>query len=256
VTFKEKTQGISFSMAVSCPSSGAWTFSGKIYAGTYDVTVSGYYSEIPSTSFLAKTGLAVSGAVANLVLDVKAYDVTGTVTLNGATPQPSSCSYSSGATVTFKEKTQGISFSMAVSCPSAGAWAFSGKIYAGTYDVTVTGYYSEIPSTSFLARTGLAVSGAVANLVLDVKAYDVAGTVTLNGATPQPSSCSYSSGATVTFKEKTQGISFSMAVSCPSSGAWSFSGRVYAGTYDVTVTGYYSEIPSTPFLALTALRIP
>ncbi len=257
VTLKDDAQGYTFSLNATCPTSGPWVFSGPVYPGTYDVTVSGYASVLPGQASQVQSGLVVQAPVSGLAYDVKTYPVSGVVTMNGATPLATSCSYPShGATVTLHDAAQGYTFSLNATCPSSGQWAFSGPVYPGTYEVTVSGYASVLPGQASAVQSGLSVRGPVSNLVYDVRTYPVSGVVTMNGATPLATSCSYPShGATVTLHDEAQGYTFSLNATCPTSGQWAFSGPVYPGTYDVTVSGYASVLPGQAYAVQSGLAV-
>lgn len=256
VILQDAAQGYSLSVPVPCNSMFAW--SGTVYPGTYKVLVAGNsYSNLPvGSSFVASPALKVSANQTALVLDVKTAAVDGKITLNGAAPT-TTCTTSSPASVVFQDTTQGYGFTIAVPCSPAFVW--SGKIYPGTYKVSVLGNANaNLPTgTAVVVNPALAVSADRAALALDVKTVAMVaidGTVTLNGAAPT-STCSTSSPASVVLREVTQGYNVTIAVPCSPTFVWS--GNVYPGTYKITVTGNTnSNLPQAgAFVANPALVV-
>jgi hypothetical protein len=271
VTLKETTTGVSFNTSLQGCTNTTATFSTVVYPGTYKVTVSGFYSDIPRPAYVASSAVVVNAAVANLAFDVKTTPVSGAVTLNGANPvsNSSSCaltdaSHRRGA-VTLVETTQGYSFSASLQgCTNTTAATFSTAVYPGTYEVTVSGDYSDLPGLAYVASSALVVNGAVADLALDVKTSPVSGTVTLNGASPASNSTScavtatgtgYALGA-VTLTETTQGYTYTANLQGCTNTTATFSTVVYPGTYEVTISGgSFSDLPSPPYVASRALVV-
>jgi hypothetical protein len=201
-------------------------------------------------------GACAGGSETGIDLDVKTVTVSGTVTLNGAAPTPTSACGSSSftsAVVTLTEKTYGYTFSLDVPCTS-NTWSTS--LFPGTYRATVQGYASNIPSAAYVASASLALTSSQTNIDLDVKTVTASGTVTINGATPTPTSACGSSSftsAVVTLTETTYGYTFSLDVPCTSN-AWSTS--LFPGTYRATVQGYASNIPSAAYVAVDRILLP
>ncbi|HEX6836414.1 MAG TPA: hypothetical protein VF334_07555, partial [Polyangia bacterium] len=123
VHLTDKKNGYRFDVPITCAATD-WSWSGAVFPGSYVVTVDGGdgYSNLPQTAFVANSSLAVNNDVSNQALDVKTFTVSGTITLNGATPaQTSYCmSYPTAtqATVRLTDATDGYSFSFSVLCNS------------------------------------------------------------------------------------------------------------------------------------------
>jgi hypothetical protein len=266
VHLTDAKHGYRFDFAIPCTQSDySWT--GAVYPGSYVVTVDGGsgYSNLPSAAFVANPSLAVTTDVSGQALDVKTFTVGGTVTLNGAAPTPTQycTSYptSTQATVRLSDVTNGYAFSFSVPCSST-TLAWTGTVFPGNYQVTVAGapQYSTLPDQAFLAKDGLAVSGNSATNPLDVKTANVAGSITLNAASPTSDpACTNSPTSTKAVVRLTNaklGYAFDFSVPCSSS-TFSWSGLVFPATYAVSVSGGqgYSNLPDQAFVANGALAV-
>jgi hypothetical protein len=256
VHFDDAAKGYHFQIPVPCNGgSTPFTYSGYIYSGTYKVSVVGGLSELPAVPFVANPALVVSADIADLNYDVKAFSVSGLITLNGAQPT-SGCSSADRAYVHFDDDAKGYHFQLPVPCNGGSTpFTYSGFVYPGTYKVSVAGGLSNLPSVPFLANPSLVINANAANLNYDVKAFSVSGLVTLNGAQPT-SGCSSADRAYVHFDDAAKNYHFQLAVPCNGgSTPFTYSGYVYAGTYKVSVAGGLSELPSVPFLSKPSLVV-
>ncbi len=287
VYLRDAAQGVAFEFPLEGCATTAATFSGTVFPGTYRVTVTGDWvgydlSNLPNQEFVVNPALVVSGAVSNLVLDVKAYAVSGRATLNGANPASTStsCTVGTGGTsfgrgkVYLRDAAQGVAIEFPLEGCATTAATFSGTVFPGTYRVTVTGDWvgydlSNLPNQEFVVNPALVVSGAVSNLVLDVKAYAVSGRATLNGANPASTStsCTVGTGGTsfgrgkVYLRDAAQGVAIEFPLEGCATTAATFSGTVFPGTYRVTVTGDWvgydlSDLPNQEYVAVAQLRVP
>ncbi len=265
VHLTDKKQGYRFDVPVPC-SQTDFSWSARVYPGTYAVTVDGGsgYSNLPDAAYVANASLAINADVSGQALDVQTVTVGGTVTLNGAAPAATqSCTSSPTSTqanVHLADATNGYAFDFAIPCSST-TLAWSGTVYPGNYRVTVAGQpsYSSLPDSAFVAKDALAVSGNTANVALDVKTANVAGTLTLNGVAPTSDpACTNSptqTKAIVRLANAKLGYSFDLTVPCSSS-TFAWSGQIFPGTYTVSVAGsQYSNLPDTPFVANSALAV-
>ncbi len=254
VLFHEVNQRYVLKMKSSCDASAALT--GTVFTGTFKVSVAGTsFSNLPQGSpYVVHPSVAIQNASNMLPLNVLAVNVNGGVTLNGAA-LVKTCSTSSPATVLFHEVNQGYDLTLNSACDMAAA--FNGTVYPGTYKVSVSGTsFSNLPQGSpYVVHPSLAIQNASNMLPLDVPAVSIAGSITLNDLPPMKT-CSTSSPATVIFKEVADGYTLTLAALCNT--AFSFSGTVYPGTYDVSVAGTsFSNLPQgSPFLAVEKLVIP
>jgi hypothetical protein len=128
-------------------------------------------------------------------------------------------------------------------------------VYPGTYKVSVTGEYSNIPTAPYVANPSLALTTSQSNVALDVQSVTVSGTVTVNGAAPvATASCNADYGvALVTLVETTYGYQFTAIVPCEND-AWT--ATVYPGTYRITVEGEYSNIPPAGEVVVDRITLP
>jgi len=265
VRLTDKDKGYSFDFPVQCSASTP-TWTGTVFPGNYRITVAGdpSYSNLPSSAFVAKDGQAVSGAISNLALDVKTTTVAGTITLNAAAPTSDPACTSNPlqtkAVVRLTNATRGYAFDFEVPC-SSSTFAWSGDVFPGTYQVTVSGSdYSNLPNEAFMANASLAVSTPVSGQALDVKTAPVGGTLALNGAAPSTTTaCNPNPTATkanVAFVDTTSGYAFQVPVAC-SAANFSWTGVVYPGTYRISVAGAngYSNLPTEGFLVTPRLKV-
>jgi hypothetical protein len=265
VHLTDAKQGYRFDVAVPC-SQADFSWTANVYPGTYAVTVDGGsgYSNLPQEAFVANAALAVSADVTGQALAVQTVTVGGTVTLNGTAPaQTQYCmSYPSStqAYVHLTDSQKGYAFDFAIPCSST-TLAWTGTVYPGNYKITVAGQqsYSNLPDSAFVAKDALAVTANTANVALDVKTANVAGTLTLNGQAPTSdpacTSSPTSTKAVVRFADAKHGYSFDLEVPCSSS-TFAWSGQIFPGTYTVSVAGsQYSNLPDAPFTANAGLAV-
>ena len=285
VRFTETTKGYLIDLSTLC-SDSTFSFAGQLYAGTYSVRVSNpndsRFSNLPvsstSVSYVANSALSLTANTSGLVMDVKTVQVSGKVTLNGATPIVGSlCGANptlNTAVVRFTELTKGYLLDLNTLC-SDNTFGFSGQLYSGTYAVRVSNpndsRFSNLPvsstSVSYVANSALPLAADTNGLVLDVKTVQVSGKVTLNGATPMlgtlcPANPTLNTSV-VRFTENTKGYVIDLGSLCADS-TFSFSGQVYAGTYAIRVSNpnddRFSNLPvtstSVSYKAVTSLQIP
>jgi len=265
VHLSDSKHGYQFDFPITCAQTD-YAWSGDVYPGTYALTVDGGdgYSNLPRTPFVGNAALAVTHDVSGQAINVQTFTVGGTVTLNGSAPaQTQYCmTYptSTQATVTLTDASNGYAFSFAVPCSST-TLAWTGSVFPGNYRITVAGQpsYSTLPDSAFVAKDAQALTAATANLALDVKTANVAGSITLNAAAPTTDpSCTQDPSAqkaVVRLTDAKHGYAFDLPVLCSSS-SFAWSGQVFPGTYTVSVGGgNYSNLPDQPFVANSALVV-
>jgi hypothetical protein len=219
--------------------------------------------------FVANSALVVNGAILDLAIDATTSLVSGTVTLNGANPvsNSSTCAVTATdttagrGTVALFETTQGYSVETNLQGCTNTTATFSTAVYPGTYKVTVIGLASDLLSVPDVASSALVVSTAGANLAFDVKTSPVSGTVTLNGANPvsNSSNCGMAPAdarGDVILTETTQGYRFTPVLQGCTNTTATFSTAVYPGTYEVTVGGFYSDLPYPAYVGVPMVTIP
>ncbi len=230
VQLLDRGGGGHFVMRVPCEAPGTpYRFSGSVPSGVYELSVMGENSTIPSSSHVVDPAFVVDGDREDVALDLVTHTVSGSVTLNGAVPGSSTCRLRRG-TVSFQAL--GGSVTLPIPCTAAGGpYTFSGEVYPGVYQLVVAG--DDLPPEPYRPEGTVEIAGAVPDLVVDVKSVPLAGTVTLNGATPPP--CTGATWGEVYAYETTRHYNFSMPVACVAGGPFAFSGDVYPGTYHVSV---------------------
>jgi hypothetical protein len=164
---------------------------------------------------------------------MRVANVSGVLTFGGAAV-PDSPGVGDRGTVFFRERTTGDLQSMTIG--DTGPGAFSGVLFAGTYDVTFeTATSSALQGLPSGAKTVLATTVKIAGpsvLAFDVpRPVTVSGAVTLGGAQFPPGPSADARG-TVIFRERASGDTKSFPIAA--AGPGTFSARVFPGSYDVT----------------------
>jgi hypothetical protein len=236
---------------------GPATFSGTVFRGSYDVVFRSAAGRdgvgLPSRSSAPVT-VSVTGN-RTVDLDLARADVatvSGTLTLAGAAlPDSPNLSQSTlqGANrgmVEFRHRANGWSWSIPVG--KTGPATFSVTVFAGSYDVTFrTVDKPDLFGLPLAAETTLFANIALTgNMTLapDLKLVTVSGTVTVDGAT-MPDTLGVNSRGQVVLRDKVTGNVRAMPVGAV--GPASYSGIVFAGSYDVTfetATGHLAGLPS------------
>ena len=264
LVFADKTRGYTVDFEIPCSNAGS-TFSLDLYPGTYEVRASGHTgTDLPRTFGVINPALNVSAPTAAQVLDIKAFKVSGTVTLNGVQPVNvgTVCNTNPNlpkAYVSFRDATTFAETRFEVPCASAN-FAFSAHLFPGTYAVRVDGSsFTNLPDKNFTVAEGFVVNAAVAGKVFDVKTVTVSGKVTLNGAVPanMGSNCTNypnDTKAVVSFTEANFETVYA-DIKC-NVADYSFSAVLAPGTYKVKVRGtQYSTLPALMWQAPAPLVV-
>ena len=179
------------------------------------------------------------------------------------------------------EITKGYSFYAYTAGCKSGSFAFSETVFPGTYKVTVQGNsnqsypygpLTELPTQAYVADSGLAVTADVSGRTLNVKTLKIAGSITLNGATPtlNKGECSTMVNAdaikaSVRLVETTLGYTFDAYTSPCKTATFNFAQTIFPGTYRIWVQGYsnqsypygpLTDLPTQSFIAADRLLIP
>ena len=194
----------------------------------------------PSGEIELAAALLIEGAPRAVPLEVKTYPVTGAIAVDGADlPSVRTTRVLFGAN----------SFKVGPARPAR----YSGRLFAGQYDVwldTSDAGNSMLPAG--LVRTHRGFAAGPATLNLSVTTTTFSGTLTLNGAAIG------GSGYRGSILMKPDGNTSSQFLSLASSGAATWSARVYPGTYAVSVYGAAPlptyEIPLEPSLVIGGPR--
>jgi hypothetical protein len=239
------------------------SFSGTVYPGTYSVSINGYsyytVSKLPGGSAeIVSPSLTIGSDLLNQVLDVRTFTLGGAVTNNGGSPVKTFSTSDDGtvAQVHFDDAAHGYHLSYDARATSASSpVTFGGTLYPGTYVVSVNGYsyytVSKLPAGSAaVVVPSLDVGADITNEVLDVGTFTVSGTVLDNGGSPVKTFSTSDDGtvAQVHLTDAVNGYHLSFDARATSASApVTFSGTVYAGTYDITVNGYsYYTVSTLP----------
>jgi hypothetical protein len=255
IRFSDHTRGYTFDLVVSCTDLEPGVFSGNVYAGTYDVTINGHGSYIPNIAYAAEHDLIVQAPATGLAFDVETVSLSGSLTLNGAPPDPALCADPArGAAVMLHDAGSGDTFLVTVPCAASGPWVFSGTVYPGTYDVVVRGQNSGVPGGGYLTRSGLPIQSGTVNIALDLPApLNVSGTITVNGVSPSAADCPPDGMAGIHFRDPDRNYSLYGQTPCDANGT-SFQVSPYPGDYEVTVWTQLSS-GSDLFIAEPSLSI-
>lgn len=240
VHFKELSGGF-FSFRIPCADPATpYTFAGSVPPGIYDVAVSGSNSALPQTSRAVERGLVIDRDRTALAYDLLTHRVSGTVTLDGASPtQNATCraGITRGA-VGFASTTSSERIGLRIACDAANPgspFSFSGEVYPGTYAIEVTGGDSNLPRMTYRLPGTITIDGPREGLAVDVRTATVAGTVTLDGAPPP--ACTGATWGKLTFESQQPYYNESVVVPCPAAAPpgtpFAFEILLFPGDYTV-----------------------
>ncbi len=232
VYFQERITGDYRAMSVG--ETGAGTFSGMMFAGSYDVWFVPRAAALPGfpsgvTALLARNVTIAATATVAYDLPPRAT-LTGTVTLAGA-PLPDEAG--SARRIHFRDvrSDRVQSFDIGASAPGM----FTATLFAGNYDVTFENTPSALTSLVPQGQSRLATNIALAGnrtMTFDAPLATVSGRVTLGGA-QLPDSPGLPSRGTVILYETLSGVAHELPIA--GSGPGTFSGTVFAGGYSVAL---------------------
>ena len=235
VVFRERSSGDVRVLAIG--GTGAASFSASLFAGSYDISFEAAAgASLVGLPIAAKTRLASAVALSGdrrLDYDLKLVAVSGTVTA-AAAALPDSPTLSARGNVVFRERQSGDIRSLPIGATGPGA--FSGSLFAGTYDVSFETVSSPalvgLPiSAETRVATALSLSADAAALSYDVQVASVSGEVVTGGAV-LPDSPTLTTRGNLVFRERQSGDVRTFAV--PATGIATYGGTLFAGTYDVS----------------------
>jgi hypothetical protein len=204
--------------------SGAATYSAKVYAGTYDLAFDSRSStSLPDQTVSLAAARALSGAqTANF--DVKVIDVTGKVTLNGGV-LPDATQVRGDIELLPKGGGGTVSATLA----SKGAGTYTAHLYAGTYDVRVRSGSQQtvLPDQAATLKKAVALTAST-SLDLDLVTTHVHGAITVDGA---PMADETTTRGSVVFVERSTGSRIDAAAG--KTGPATYDLTLFAGTYGV-----------------------
>jgi hypothetical protein len=234
VLFVDPTSGASVSAGIG--TTGAATYTAKLFAGHYKIFFSGYQSSVlPQLQILvADQTFTASGT---LDIDLQVVTLGGAVTVNGA-QMPDGAQGRGGVVV--RRKDTGSWTVLRV--PASGAAQFQGSVFAGSYDIgyDATGArFPALPSQRVYLQKDVSLA-APTTLNLDLPVITVSGTVTRGGAALPDASGRRGSA----FFADPSGNSLTLDVG--TTGPGTYSGLLFAGTYDVGFDSVGTSVPSLP----------
>jgi hypothetical protein len=224
-----------------CDASGNVALSAQVPARSYRVRIEKAVPAQPLAVLdVGPLTVEVGKPISGLVLNQPAYDVSGTVVIDGGTKTCANFSI----TVWLREQRQGLLYSVAATCPGSGTATFTAKVLAGTYSAELLapalgGNVREVAGVSL----PIAADTQGVALPLQANTVSVSGKVTLAGATVQSGDCSPNSSLHLDFVEQ-GGTYFNTAiVVCFAQLPGQFSVKLLPGTYQVTLSAVASMPP-------------
>ncbi len=243
--------------ALPVAKAGAATFSGLVFAGTYDVTFATTHQDVPTFPSLHTVPLASATVVSGTMTtdyDMPLLSVAGKVTVNGGPLIPTSVDQNptNAAKMLFIDRADHSTTSCLFS--TAGDGTYSGSLFAGTYDVdfiaafdTTANVFGPLLTSGTETRVANAVKiDSAPTLDFDLSVISVSGTVTSSGAA-LPDSPMVPFRAQVKFRSRATSLPRSLTIG--PSGPGTFSGDLFAGTYDAVLW----TSPNTALVGLPAL---
>jgi hypothetical protein len=235
VDFKDVVSG--GLIAAQIKPTGPGSFSGLLFASTYNVSLKTSSGATLTTLPLGATAMLADGVAitkdGELDYDVRATALKGVITVDGA-QMPDTPGATYRGQVSFVDKKSGQTYVSYV--VATGPGAFSVLLFAGTYDVAFKTYDATnlvgLPLGGTLIARGLSIADETA-LTFDLHVVSVNGNITVNGAT-MPDSPTASSRGGVQFQNADTGAVTSAAVAA--TGPGSFSTTLFAGAYEVAFT--------------------
>jgi hypothetical protein len=270
VSLVDATTNRTVNVPIACSETAGWSFDGLTHPGMYTAKVAARLgASLPQQPYTALSSLDARADRANIALDVRVVDVSGSITRGGASIPGANCSISIGfgyyvhSNVLLTDAAQGYSFLVPITCTEEAGWTFSGRVYAGNYRVDVLAQEgSTLPSSLRTVIPSVALQANRSDLVLDVRTQNVAGHILRNGAPIADTTCTYffywfAYYSVVQFTDLETGATARVRVSCSVEDGWSFSGPVYPGTYRVDVLPHEnSSQPPGPLTLIPRLRVP
>lgn len=197
IRFTEVDRPMQLSKDVRLRCMDNFTFTTELVEGRYHVAidVAGWTdrSNLPAQRGGRAGILDLRADEPNLIIDVDPQMVSGTLTLNGATPQTTSqCTSSTSKAVLYFEHEGGFTQQFDMRCTQAG-WNYTVPLMRGKHRVRVVSYggVTNMPyltSGPVYAEQELDVTGPLTNQTLNVIGHTVSGRILLDGQ-PLTSTC-------------------------------------------------------------------
>lgn len=250
LTFSDRQSGVFAGVDLPC-STPDFGFSTLLPVGTWDVRVAPGLDpslaglNLAPVSWPVRTGLAITQAVTNLVLDEAVVPVSGKVLVGGSSPAgPKACAAPNARLVGLRfSDGAGSAGELSIFCNTTD-YAFATFLPKGSWQVRVRGTYEarglNLLPGDFLAASALVVNGPLNNVVLNEVGFAVSGKVTVNGAMPTRNGyCALAGNADeellwLDFTDAAKGYSDSVTIPC-STTDFGFARVLPAGTYEVRI---------------------
>ncbi len=223
-------EGKGFTAHAKVSSTRPASFRKRLFAGTYDVL---YDSSFASLTGIPRGVVQVQNdwaAAASLSVNATTINVTGSVTLNGA-----ALPAGAGGVVRYG--------STDIPLGSAAGGGYTGRIFAGTYDVSIRGDGNPLPSFDVPVRAQWPATTAAQTWQVNAHALTV--TMTHNGQTPPAATSGFERG-TLTLEGVLLGRSMMTALTPPASGALQVSTVVPDGTWTIKYGHALTSYTGTP----------
>jgi hypothetical protein len=236
-TLSGQSQGVSVSLGTT----GAASYSTTLFAGTYDIQLSGSGSGLPAQTIVLARGVSITTPTTEN-FDVATATLDANVLINGATMPDNTTPYTYGdpnrGTLQFYDGTQGST--VQVSLGESGPAQFTLSMFAGTYDVELLAgaYQNSFPEGGTVLATAFPISGAVSQEFNGVTTT-ISGTVTVDGGVMPDAS---NLRGTLYFSNNATGSSEAFL---GTTGPATYSTTVFIGSYDVSIDGtsYQTVLP-------------
>jgi len=210
------------------------SFRKRLFVGTYDVF---YDSTTASLTGIPRGIVQVRddwAATASLPIAATTLGVTGSVTLNGA-----ALPAGAGGTVSFGSSFGSTTFPLS----SAAGGSYTGRIFAGTYNVSIRGTGNPLPDFDVPVGTQWVATTAAQTWQID--AHPLTVTMTQNGQPPPAATTDFERGS-LTLEGVLVGRSTLASLTAPASGAMQVSAVVPDGTWTLRYAHIFNSYTGTP----------
>ena len=265
VFFADSAKDMSFHATVDSCNTSTWTYSARVATGgNYIAKLNTNYdgsrqalSNLPGPYYSEPVGV-INADTNGRIINAKLFTVSGSVTINGISPVPDSaiCSSTfnpmSDKFAVYLDGDTQLSVAATVDRCGSNTFNYSAMVSPGIYRIRVRTQHdgtllpkpmTNLPSVDWVADPGFVVAANVSGKIVDVKAVRFAGTITLNGASPQRSaSCdgvnnaTFPKAAVVLSENTTYSGTIIYSEPCATS-TFRFSAFIAPGRYTVKIRG-------------------
>ncbi|QRN96659.1 hypothetical protein JRI60_48040 [Archangium violaceum] len=232
---EETTTGGKVRLPFTCPSGLGWFVSGRVYPGTYRAVMNARRgSNLPPTPYTVIPSVQIGSDTSLPPQDVTTFFVGGSILSHGE-QLGKTCDNRWGGTdvphsyIDFVDEARGTTETTIIQCDTS--WEFGSRLYPGTYKVRLRPQESLHYGTLTLIPS-LEVTADHPDMVTDLRPAIRYGNIRYNGEPLIGNNCA----STVNLRELSTGSELKLRITCSSTQPAQFSGVVYPGTYEVTVT--------------------